>query len=195
MAREYSPAVEAVWTAYPKKRGVSGNKGDFANKWEKLGLTDGDRERVLTLLAEQPPTDEYTGAAWLGMVIAGETPRARRQRATDRADGAETQTTETAEQTVEQVVTASEAEQQTAETDTAAMAEQPKTEQTEQAAPRHPGGRPRKPGQTRLSVSIPETTMRQLRLLAAVQDVTVPQLIERMAADAMRKMPGLGEYV
>lgn len=60
---------------------------------------------------------------------------------------------------------------------------------------KHPGGRPRKEGQVRLTLSVNERTMKIIRLMSSLQGIPMSELVDQWAADAIRTMPDLEKYV
>ena len=55
--------------------------------------------------------------------------------------------------------------------------------------PKHPGGRPRKPGMQRLTVSVKKETVRALKLLSSLRGITVSDLIDEWTAQTVQETP------
>lgn len=57
--------------------------------------------------------------------------------------------------------------------------------------PKHPGGRPRKPGQVKVTLSLNSDTVTTLKLMSSMLNITRSEVVDRWAREAKASIPKL----
>lgn len=65
----------------------------------------------------------------------------------------------------------------------------------DQEQPKHPGGRPRKTGQVRVTLSVTEPTIKTLRVFASLQNATMSEIVDQWAEQARRERPEIDRLI